>query len=156
MISIEIAEDYQVLVDAETLTLAAQTVLHQEELQEEQDLTIAVEGDDRLHELNRDYLGIDAPTDVLSFPSGEEIDPETERVYLGDIILSYPRALQQATSAGHEVMSEIQLLVIHGVLHLLGYDHATPEEKTAMWAAQAEAIQTLGIHLNRLPEEPYD
>jgi probable rRNA maturation factor len=114
----------------------------------EQDLTIAIEDDERLHALNLEFLAIDAPTDVLSFPAGDgEIDPETGVLYLGDIIISYPRALEQATSGGHPVMHEIQLLVVHGVLHLLGHDHAEPEEKAEMWAAQREALLALGIEL---------
>jgi probable rRNA maturation factor len=92
--------------------------------------------------LNRQYLGVDAPTDVLSFPVGE-VDPESEALYLGDILISYPQALAQAEAAGHPVQAELQLLVVHGTLHLLGYDHAEEDEKTLMWKAQDEILARL-------------
>ncbi|HUI88614.1 MAG TPA: rRNA maturation RNase YbeY [Anaerolineales bacterium] len=110
----------------------------------EGDLTIVLTDDARLQEFNRDYLGIDAPTDVLSFPASET-DPETGAHYLGDILISVPRAEVQAQSAGHPLESEVQLLVVHGVLHLLGYDHAEAKEKTKMWKAQAEVLERLGL-----------
>lgn len=115
------------------------------------DLTIALTDDRQLHELNLDYLGVDSPTDVLSFPAGE-VDPETEDLYLGDIAISIPRAKQQAEAGGHPVEAEAQLLVVHGTLHLLGYDHSTDEEKTVMWAAQAKVLERLGLSRIRIQE----
>ncbi len=108
------------------------------------DITIVLTDDDQLHELNRDFLGIDAPTDVLSFPASES-DPETGSAYLGDILISIPRAAQQAHAAGHELIDEVQLLVVHGSLHLVGHDHAEAEEKAKMWNAQAEVLERLGL-----------
>jgi probable rRNA maturation factor len=81
---------------------------------------------------------------VLSFPASET-DPETARRYLGDILVSIPRAEEQARAAGHALETEVQLLVVHGTLHLLGYDHAEAEEKKHMWAMQAEVLERLGI-----------
>jgi probable rRNA maturation factor len=107
------------------------------------DLTIMLTDDAQLHELNRDYLGIDAPTDVLSFPASET-DPETARRYLGDILISIPRAEEQARVAGHALEAEIQLLIVHGTLHLLGYDHVGDDDKARMWKAQAEILEGLG------------
>lgn len=107
-------------------------------------ITIVLADDARLHELNRDYLGVDAPTDVLSFPASET-DPETGEAYLGDILLSLPRADQQARAAGHPLADEAQLLVVHGVLHLLGHDHANAREKAKMWKAQAEILKIIGL-----------
>jgi probable rRNA maturation factor len=108
------------------------------------DLTIVLTDNAQLHELNRDYLGIDAPTDVLSFPASET-DPETGRRYLGDILISVARAEEQARAAGHAAEAEVQLLVVHGTLHLLGYDHAGAAEKARMWKAQAEVLERLGL-----------
>ena len=108
------------------------------------DITIVLTDDAQLHELNREFLGVDAPTDVLSFPS-DEVDPETGSQYLGDIIISIPRAAQQAQVGGHSLEAEVQLLVVHGTLHLLGHDHAEAEEKARMWAAQAEVMSRLGL-----------
>lgn len=110
----------------------------------EGDLSIVLTDDEQLQELNRDYLGIDAPTDVLSFPASET-DPESGVAYLGDILISVPRAAQQAAAAGHPVGAEAQLLVVHGVLHLLGHDHASPAEKSRMWAAQAAILESIGL-----------
>jgi probable rRNA maturation factor len=106
------------------------------------ELTIVVTDDAELQRLNRDYLGYDATTDVLSFPA-EEIDPETGARYLGDIALSLPRARAQAKAGGHPLKAEVQLLIVHGVLHLLGHDHAGPDGKARMWAAQAEILRAL-------------
>ena len=108
------------------------------------ELSIVLTDDARLQELNRDYLGIDAPTDVLSFPASET-DPQTGARYIGDILISVPRAQSQADAAGHALESELQLLVVHGVLHLLGHDHADPKEKKRMWQAQAEILKSLDL-----------
>lgn len=115
------------------------------------DVTIVLADDAQLRELNRQYLDVDAPTDVLSFPSGE-VDPESGAAYLGDVILSMPRAQAQATAGGHTLEAEVQLLVVHGVLHLLGYDHAEAADKTKMWTAQARALTTLGLSDIRIGE----
>ncbi len=108
------------------------------------DLSIALSDGRRLQQLNRDFLGIDAPTDVLSFPAAES-DPESGAVYLGDIVISVEHARKQALAAGHPLEAEVQLLVVHGVLHLLGYDHARPAEKSRMWAAQAAILNSIGL-----------
>lgn len=153
MINILIADSYTDLVDPAKLELAALSTLQHESDSPDLDLSIVIEDDAHLQALNKEYLDIDAPTDVLSFPSGEEeVDPESGKLYLGDIIISYPRALEQAGAAGHPLISELQLLVIHGVLHLLGHDHAEEEEKAEMWAAQSDILSALGVQINRLPE----
>jgi probable rRNA maturation factor len=108
------------------------------------DLTLVLTNDGQLHHLNREYLGVDAPTDVLSFPASE-MDPETKRCYLGDILISIPRAEAQARVANHPPVDEARLLVIHGVLHLLGHDHAEAKEKAKMWKAQGEILERLGL-----------
>lgn len=116
------------------------------------DLTIVLTDDVQLRELNRDYLGIDAPTDVLSFPASES-DPETGARYLGDILISMPYATRSAEKAGHGLQAEVQLLVVHGVLHLLGHDHAEADEKARMWKAQAEILESLGLGDINIREE---
>jgi probable rRNA maturation factor len=108
------------------------------------DLTILLSDDGRVRELNRQYLGIDAATDVLSFPASEA-DPDTGATYLGDVIISVSQAGAQARASGHGLEAEVQLLVVHGVLHLLGHDHAQPEGKERMWAAQADVLRQLGL-----------
>jgi probable rRNA maturation factor len=112
-------------------------------------LSVVLTDNRRLHKLNRDYLGVDAPTDVLSFPAseldGSEIDPETGARYIGDILISVPYATKDAKQAGNSLEAELQLLVVHGVLHLLGHDHSKPKEKTKMWKAQHEILSQLGL-----------
>jgi probable rRNA maturation factor len=107
-------------------------------------LSVVLTDNRRLQTLNRHYLGIDAPTDVLSFPASES-DPETGARYLGDILISVPYAKKSARQAGHPLEAELQLLVVHGVLHLLGHDHAKPREKARMWKAQREILTQLGL-----------
>lgn len=115
------------------------------------DLTIVFVNDDDIRELNKTYRNIDSPTDVLSF-SSEEMDPETGSFYLGDLVISVPRATEQAQKAGHPVENEIRLLIVHGVLHLLGYDHATSEDKKIMWEKQTSILKSLGCEILALPE----
>ena len=134
------------------LQRAANAALEHESQSLDSELSIILSDDARLHELNLNYLGINAPTDVLSFPSSET-DPETGACYLGDILISVPRAQAQAKAAGHSLEAEVQLLVVHGVLHLLGYDHAQAEEKSRMWKAQAEILERLGIGHIQIREE---
>jgi len=107
--------------------------------------TILLTSEKRIRDLNREYLGIDKVTDVLSFPAGEPMLGASS--YLGDIAISVPRAKQQADQGGHDVEAELQLLTVHAVLHLLGYDHATQSEKEAMWTAQASILVTLGAEI---------
>jgi len=138
----------------ELLERAARAALEHQASRESLDseLTIVLTNDARLKELNRDYLGIDAPTDVLSFPASET-DPETGARYIGDILISITRAQSQATAAGHPLESEVQLLVVHGVLHLLGHDHAEAQEKARMWQAQTEILAQLGLANVQVREE---
>jgi probable rRNA maturation factor len=151
MIDIIITEAYRDQVDLEPIEDAARLTLLHEEVHGSSEMTIAITGDEQLRALNRQYLNIDAPTDVLSFPV-DFLDPENENQYVGDIAISYPRAVNQAALGGHSVIAEIQLLVVHGVLHLLGHDHAEPSEKTAMWAAQKKILRQLGIDSLKLPD----
>ena len=134
------------------LERAAQAALEHESQSLDYELSVILTSDARLHELNLNYLGVDAPTDVLSFPA-TETDPETGAHYIGDILISIPRAQAQASAAGHPLESEVQLLVVHGVLHLLGHDHAEPEEKGRMWKAQAEILESLGLGTIQIREE---
>jgi probable rRNA maturation factor len=152
MIFIESKPDNSQTVEYYLVEKAARVTLKHQAAPEPADLTIVLSDDAQLHQLNLEYLGIDAPTDVLSFPAGET-DPETGDLYLGDIIISIPRAAQQATAAGHKMEQEVQLLVVHGVLHLLGHDHGEPEEKARMWKAQGEVLEVLDLANIQVREE---
>jgi probable rRNA maturation factor len=133
-----------ILLEPEFIQRAALTALEHQSASADADLTIVLTDDEQLHDLNQEYRDIDAPTDVLSFPASES-DPETGHLYLGDILISVQRAEEQAAAAGHPLEAEIQLLVVHGVLHLLGHDHAEDKEKLRMWTAQAEILARLGL-----------
>jgi len=105
-------------------------------------LTVTLASAERVHELNKQYAGIDSTTDVLSFPAESEayaVDPG-DPPYLGDVIIAYPVAEQQAKDAGIPLLVELQTLAIHGTLHLLGYDHDTPDRQAEMWAIQSAAL----------------
>jgi probable rRNA maturation factor len=143
MIDLQINDDYLTSIQESILTIAARAALAHQSAPQDADLTIVITGDDEIRELNQHFLDTDAPTDVLSFPA-DELDPETGHIYLGDIIISYPRAVVQANQGLHSIEHEVQLLVVHGVLHLLGHDHAGDDEKEKMWAAQANILSSLG------------
>ncbi|MFH1466465.1 MAG: rRNA maturation RNase YbeY [Pseudomonadota bacterium] len=102
--------------------------------------------DDRfIQALNRDYRGKDAPTDVLSFAMREGEDADPDDPVLGDIVISLETAARQAAEHGHSTAREIQVLLIHGFLHLLGYDHGDDEQ-------EAEMEEAAGRLLGRLPK----
>jgi len=153
MINIESKYDFP----ASLIERAARAALKHQKESLDVNLSIVLTDNRRLRTLNRDYLGVDAPTDVLSFPAsesdGSEIDPETGARYIGDILISVPYAAKGAAKAGHPVESELELLVVHGVLHLLGHDHAKAKEKTKMWKAQSEILESLGLGEIKIREE---
>ena len=149
MINIDNQQDF---LESALLQRAARLTLDLESAPVDADITIVLTDDAQLHELNKEFLGVDAPTDVLSFPASES-DPETGSPYLGDILISIPRAKAQAKAAGHPLESEAQLLVVHGALHLLGHDHAKANEKKKMWKAQAEILESLGLGKIQIREE---
>jgi probable rRNA maturation factor len=144
MINVDINPILKVNLDPGLLEKASQTAIQEVDPGQETDVTLVITDDAQVQELNRQFREIDDTTDVLSFPSGE-IDLGTGKPYLGDIIISYPRALTQALRAGHPVETELQLLAVHGVLHLLGFDHSDEVEKTQMWAMQETALKKLGL-----------
>ena len=95
-----------------------------------------------IRSLNRDYRGIDQATDVLSFPIGFD-DPETGSFYLGDIIISLTMANKQAAQSNTTLQAELEMLMVHGILHLCGYDHDTVENYAAMSNLQDDILQSV-------------
>lgn len=118
------------------------------------EVDITIVDDEEIHTLNREYRNVDRPTDVLSFAldEGEEDEPELidgpEEHLLGDIIISAETAQRQGEEFGHGLEREIVYLAVHGLLHLLGYDHMTDEDKKIMRAKEEEALREI-----RLSEE---
>jgi len=148
---IEINDPFSALLDQQLIQQAVELVLHSENIFDAVGLSVIISDDNQLHELNRQFRGIDAPTDVLSFPA-DHLDPESGERYLGDVIISYPRAKancapehQSTEPTSQRVQEEVLLLTVHGVLHLLGYDHHTENERASMWTKQADILRQLGI-----------
>ena len=141
-IEVQVAEAFSELVSEESLRAAAEATLRREGVSGQ--ATVVITDDPGIQELNRDFLGIDAPTDVLAFSAQDDVGdfvvaPEAVE-YLVDVIVSYPRAVAQASEAGQPVERELALLIVHGMLHLLGHDHADQEERAIMWARQEEIL----------------
>jgi probable rRNA maturation factor len=132
---------------ATKLVEAAQKTLQYEGVERTASLSLLLTGDEELQRLNRQFRGEDKPTDVLSFPAGETAGATLGELgeYLGDIAISVPTALRQAQQGGHKLEAELLLLTVHGVLHLLGHDHATEVEREKMWGAQGEILMQLGV-----------
>lgn len=154
-IEVTVEEGLEELVTAAGLELelverAVATVLQAEALAGPVELSVLVTDDARLHELNRTYRGVDAPTDVLSFgddgaDSSFVGQPGAPR-YLGDIAISFERVLAQAAEYQHSPSRELAYLAAHGALHLLGYDHERgPEEAAAMRVREETAMAALGL-----------
>jgi probable rRNA maturation factor len=119
----------------------------------EAELGLVIAGQEKVRQLNRDYLGRDEPTDVLAFsllpeqPAGGDLTPFVPPpdgvLHLGEVIISYPQAVAQAEEQGHSIEREIAILIIHGVLHLLGYEDEKPELKRKMRAREKEILSSI-------------
>ena len=145
----------------ETALMVCREVLNQENCPYDAEISILLVGPEEIRALNRDYRGIDSVTDVLSFPGvdfprpadfsmveeqpASYLDPETDALFLGDIVLNLRRVREQAAEYGHSEKREYAFLIAHSMLHLCGYDHMTAEEAALMESRQETAMQSLGI-----------
>ncbi len=147
MIEILIHPDLADKVAREKIEPIVHAVLVSETVPAELSVTVVITTDDEVRALNSQFRGIDAPTDVLSFgddgPETGFVDASDDPPYLGDVIVSLARAQEQAAEQGHGVWQEVRLLVVHGILHLLGYDHGTAFEQARMWDRQDAILRTL-------------
>jgi probable rRNA maturation factor len=111
------------------------------------EVSLIVTSDEVLAELNQRFRGVEEPTDVLSFAAQEPapgfVSAPEAAPYLGDILIALPFTRRQAVELGRDLADELRLLAVHGTLHLLGYDHAEPDEEAAMWARQDEILSGL-------------
>ncbi len=142
MINIIIRPPFDKLIDKDRLEYVAQTVLAETGQTKKGDISLIITDDTEIQRLNKSFRGINQPTDVLSF-SNEYLDLDTGIPYLGEIIISYPTAESQAIQLDNLVSHELELLLIHGCLHLLGYDHANELEKKTMWQFQKRLLEHL-------------
>ncbi|MCI6043630.1 rRNA maturation RNase YbeY [bacterium] len=137
-----------------------EVVLDQEKCPYEAQISLVLTDDDTIHSTNREFRGIDRPTDVLSFPmidfpapadysileqDDSYFHPESGELLLGDIMISIPRAIEQAREYGHSLKREYAFLIAHSMLHLLGYDHMEENERLLMEQKQEQALQSLHI-----------
>ncbi len=146
----------------------AQQVLDIEGLAGKYQACVVLTGDEGIRQVNRDQRGIDSATDVLSFPAARFprgtardypkrlhalIDPDTGCRHLGDIVISVERAGEQAEAFGHSFRREMGYLLVHGICHLLGYDHMEEQEKARMRAIEEEAMGRARLPRDPSPEE---
>ena len=138
-INIVIDKEYKPKIKSAWLKNVARLVQKAENVSEKSEMGLVITGDEEIHKLNLKYLDEDRPTDVLSFPMNEQlaaapvfVKVPDGKLHLGDIVISYPTARKQADEHNHPVSREIEILVIHGILHLLGYDHDVPKRKSVM------------------------
>jgi probable rRNA maturation factor len=146
VITILVEDQFQDQLDDQVLCQAAELTLQLCGISDSPSLSIRITDDLEIQELNKRYRGLDQPTDVLSFAADFE-DPDLGSRYLGDVVISFPQASAQALDRGHLAIEEVQLLVIHGVLHLVGFDHGTKSEKEAMWSFQEKILTGMGLDI---------
>lgn len=108
------------------------------------EVSILLCGDRRMRSLNLQYRGVDRTTDVISFPMWDKLPPAECRALLGDIVISAPKAALQASESGHSLTRELERLLVHGMLHLIGYDHERgPYQARKMRAKEREVLKAL-------------
>jgi len=147
-IEIFVEEEFRGVVDRGWVKEIARQVLKAEGVTPPYEVSLVFTDSETVKQLNRDYRGVDEPTDVLAFymlpqkgaDSSFAIPPDGV-TRLGEVIISYPQAVTQAKEQGHSPERELALLVIHGILHLLGYDHEEPEEERKMREREGELLE---------------
>lgn len=150
--SIEVANESGVEIDESALVALAGHVLEEMGIHPLAELSILIVDEPAMAALNEQWMGESGPTDVLAFPMDElrpnsggarkEGDGPADPALLGDVVLCPQVAARQAAEAGHSAQEELELLCTHGILHLLGYDHAEPEEHAEMFGLQAELLES--------------
>jgi len=148
-IDVSVEEKFRGRVNEDWVKMIAEQVLEAESITPPYEISLVFTDSETVQRLNRDYRGVDEPTDVLAFymlpnkttdglPFALPPDGVTR---LGEVIISYPQAVEQAKEQGHSVDEELALLVIHGILHLMGYDHEQPEEERRMREREEELLR---------------
>jgi len=152
-IDILVDEQYLELVDPAWLEEISRRVLTAQQVPENTEMGLVITTQERVHELNRDYRGLDEPTDVLSFYMNPEEGEETPDAvpfltvpdinHIGEVIISYPQAAKQALEHNHSAKWELIVLTVHGILHLLGFDHCEREEELEMQTREKDILLSL-------------
>ena len=124
-------------------------VLREEKVEGDSEVSVSFVDNKEIQKLNKEFRDIDAATDVLSFPLGEngvyDVNPDTGAKLLGDIVISMERAQEQAIEYGHSLEREVCYLTVHSMLHLLGYDHMEPQEKAEMRMKEETVMVQIGL-----------
>lgn len=152
-INVLIEDGVETELDADWLRGVAEQVLVGENVGPDIELGLVVASQETVHELNRRYRQRDEPTDVLAFATMEEagadsppfVTPPDGIRHLGEVIVSYQQAILQAQEQQHPVKREMAILIIHGVLHLLGYDHEAPEDEQQMRARETAVLSAIKL-----------
>jgi probable rRNA maturation factor len=147
-INVLIEDGIEVEPEGDWLQKVVEVALQAENVPAIVEISLVITGQERIQELNREYRHLDRPTDVLSFSMQENreeeptafIGPPDGLLHLGEVIISYPQAALQAQERGHSIRKEMMILIVHGVLHILGYDHEQPAEEPAMTAREKEIL----------------
>lgn len=144
--NLDISNESGVEVDEQGLGSLSSFVLGDLNIHPDAELSVLITNKERMSELHLEWMGLAGPTDVLSFPM-DEVRPNSwsgefddEAPILGDLVLCPTVAQTQAKTAGHSIEEELQLLTAHGILHLLGFDHAEPDEEREMFALQSDLL----------------
>ncbi|MGH3443575.1 MAG: rRNA maturation RNase YbeY [Nitriliruptorales bacterium] len=140
-----VADEQDRSVDTRDLALLARHVMLEQRVPAEMELSLLLVDEETIAALNAQHMGATGPTDVLAFPIDEPGEsPPAGPAVLGDVVLCPAVAEHQAGLAGHDVAAELRLLTVHGILHLLGMDHATPGEERRMFALADELLASYG------------
>jgi probable rRNA maturation factor len=147
-VSVQVDDAYLPDVDAADIGRTAAAVLVLEG-QPDGEVSVVLTSDETVAALNGQFRGVPEPTDVLSFSAREPtpgfVAPAEAAAYLGDVVIAVPFTCRQAAESGREPAGELRLMVVHGLLHLLGYDHADPPGEAAMWGRQDEILARLAL-----------
>ncbi|MCK5124403.1 MAG: rRNA maturation RNase YbeY [Dehalococcoidia bacterium] len=151
-IGIHVEGEFRGLVDSRWVKRIAKRVLKAEGVAPPYEVSLVFTDSETVRQLNRDYRGVDEPTDVLAFymlpqkkaDSSFALPPDGV-TRLGEVIISYPQAAEQAKEQGHSPERELALLIIHGILHLLDYDHEKPEEESEMREKERELLERCSL-----------
>jgi len=147
-LSIRIEKPFLRFVNKSLMRRAAEVALNCAGISSHVEMGLVIAGDDTVHELNRTYRDVDRTTDVIAFAFSQQTPADIEPfvmppdavTHLGEVIISYPQAKKQAEEQRHSIERELALLVVHGVLHLLGYDHELPKDRKRMRELEAKVL----------------
>jgi len=142
MIDLSSAKKFRTQVDLIRLEICLHATLEKLGYAQDEAVTLKLTDNKTIQQINRTYREVDAPTDVLSFEN-DYLDPETGLYYLGDIVISIEKAQEQAADNGHPLQQEVEMLFVHGVLHLCGYDHAEEDEYAEMSCLQDKILKEM-------------